>query len=599
MDWDEHLAQMKPASRERIEQVKASLLHGTSEYKSRINAGWTRDETWTEFKRRHKIKVHLTEYREAGYILDGRIEAPDVGTLAEFRKNILGMDTYDHMLQWQRWMEGPDDRIMIVTRPEAGKTSFLRDYVLWRIAKDPEIRIAYASATQTHAARQVGAVRGVIEANDRLRVVAGDLKPAPEQRHYPWSNDRLMVSRRSYNPGSVEADPTLAAFGLGGQIEGIRADLFIIDDPDGHRFTPSERENVFDRIQTVVDSRITVGGKLIILTNRWDTNDIAGLITSQEANMPGLWQIYSTPAIIREPDPDDPDDWGEVLWPEKFGSKSNKVADRWTAEAAYKNVNKKRAMLRAAGKERFFNLVYQNDPIGDANADFTKEMLEAARDRGKDFRWGEVPAGAAVVCAIDPAGTEGCGVIAVALLGDGRLVVVDALWGRQRRSEGMYAWMRQMNRYSPWYWGVEAQGPWKEWAESKEVDDICAEAGANKVLLMTGENKWRKDIGVASLVPLVADRLVIPSATPADDQRMSAFVHQLASYRAPERHGSRTVESSEPYDLLMSLWFAVRVINDNGLVGQRRGQSRNTWSNRYRDSWAGGYFNPVEAGARR
>jgi hypothetical protein len=460
-----------------------------------------------------------------------------------------------------------------------GKSTFLRDYCLWRVAKDPTIRIAYASASADFAKRQVSTIRNVIEGSVKLAEYTGPLKPSPDQRGYTWGADAFMVAARQFTVGEDEADPTMKAYGLGGQIEGARADLFIVDDPDGRRFTDSEREKIWENLLTVVESRLTVGAKLVILSNRWDTHDIAGRLIAQEAEMPGLWRVHTSPAILRErrcveghdvcaEHEADPNDWGEVLWPEKFGSASTKVGDKWTPERASQRVARTRDSLAAAGKLSLFYLVYQNDPLGDIERDFTEEMVDAALERGRGCSFGSVPPNCVVVCAQDPAVVEGAATIAIALLNDGTRLVVDCVWGKKRRTEGLHEWLREFGRFKPSYWGIEAQGPWKAYADSPEVKKIVWDQGANLSQLPTGEDKRRADIGVSSLLSIVATKLAIPSATPQDRERMEDLIRQLRNYRAPEKVGSRYIGSGEPDDCVLALWFAERVIREKQLDEQ-------------------------------
>lgn len=579
MEFEAHLKKMSPASRAKMTRLKQLMAEGVNENRARQEVGWDRYATWKYFKQRHDLLDHLAEWREANQITAGD-KAPIRRSFADFCRDILGQPIYPHMEQWREWMENPEaDHVLITTRPESGKSAFARNYCLYRLCEDPTIRITIASASLNHARDQVAYIRGVIESNTRLAAAYGNLKPTADQRHYPWSNEKLLVAARTFLPGEAESNATVQALGLEGQVEGIRADLFIIDDPDGQLKSVYERNKLFSRIVTVVEDRMTVGAKLVILTNRWDTLDIAGLIQRQEQEAPGLWKIHTTPAIKRWADPEDPDDWGEVLWPEKFGSESNRIGENWTPKRAWQNVFGRYKRLKAAGKERLFFLMYQNDPVGDGEKDFTQEVVAQATQRGEDVSFGTVPANATVVCALDPAGTEGAGVIALAVLPGGLWQVVDCDWGRGRRSEGMHEWMRDYARYRPTYWAIEGQGPWKEWADSREIKDICAAQAAVKIVLKTGENKWKKDIGVASLVPEVMNRLIIPSKNQADRDKMRPLEYQLLSYRPPQVvNGLRVSESSEPYDLLMALWLAARIIRDKGLGPKPDSADRNYWA---------------------
>jgi hypothetical protein len=517
-------------------------------------------------------------------------------SLEHFRRIVLGRQTYPHMRQWGTWMQDDDaSHILIVTAPNCAKTTFVRDFLLWQLASQPTTRCAYASLSEKHGIKQIAAIQGVIEENTDLEAVAGTLKPAADQPH-PWATTHFMVARRTFIKGQDEADFSLRAFGMSSQIVGSRIDTFIVDDPDMEGLSDVRRMDIYEKIMMNIESRLTPGrGKLIVICNRWGERDVASMIMDAERQNPGSWKIHSQPAIIREPIPDPRNlnrflDPGEVIWPELFGTKTGRVGDPFTkTRAAHYFLNKRMRM----GSRRFA-IQYQNDPGSEATADFTPRMFDDALYRGEEFRRGKVPDGAIVICTQDPAIVEGCGHIAYALLSDGRRVLVDYSWDTGLR-EKIYDKITEFNRYKPDYWGIEAQGPWKAYAESPEVKDRMLPTTTYDTF-KSGTNTYSGDIQVASIIPVMATKLVIPH-DPNEPDWHRKFVSQFLTYRPPEVDAvtGRRSKSRIPYDLVMCVWLAERLIAERRLTEWFASADQDDigWRNPYGDTFGTGSFAQV------
>lgn len=547
---------------------------------------------YPEFKQAFEDALAVKEVNQAD-----RRPVEDMG-LEEFREKVLGRKTYTHMREWLEWMEDPEaDHIMIVTHPDSAKTTFVLDYLLWRFARDTDLRVSYASLAEKMAQKNLARVKGVIESNKELKKVAGEMCPGPGDPH-PWANTHFMIRQRSFQRGEDEADATMRAYGMGSQIASTRADIFVVDDPDQEGLGDREREENFEKLMMTIESRLTIGGKLILILNRWGENDLASKVIAQEAADPGLWKIHTSRAIRREANPyrtkldslgrvqNDPD-WGEVSWPEKFGTTTGRPGDPWTLERAWEFFAKKRRRL---GPRRF-NIQYQNDPGASEDREFTEEDIANALQRGSNARWGVVPAGSLVVCAQDPAGdTGGAATIAVALTPNGPQVV-DIMWDRNVGHLGLVEWIKQFNRYHPSYWGIEAQGGYQLYVKDKEVK--AAVAPAFLYDMHTNQNKHAEGVGVTSLVPVVANELIIPSSRPEDVERMQALCDQLRAYRRPkwDPDQKKAVQVKGTFDCVMALWLAFRTIRDKNLVPKdEQVADRNAWQSGYGNSFKGGGF---------
>ena len=110
--------------------------------------------------------------------------------------------------------------------------------------------------------------------------------------------------------GKRNGKPNLVAAGVGGPITGKGADLFIIDDPvkDMEQAnSETYRRKTYEWYQMVVQSRLTPGGKKILMMTRWHHEDLVGMILNDDRDS---WEVLNLPAIS---------DTGEALWPERYG----------------------------------------------------------------------------------------------------------------------------------------------------------------------------------------------------------------------------------------------------------------------------------------
>lgn len=127
-----------------------------------------------------------------------------------------------------------------------------------------------------------------------------------------WSRQVFEVDAadRIQLAGKENGKPNLIAAGVGGPITGKGADLFIIDDPvKDMEQANSEvyRRKTYEWYQMVVQSRLTPGGKKILMMTRWHHEDLVGMILNDD---PDSWTVLNMPAI---------DDEGNALWPERYG----------------------------------------------------------------------------------------------------------------------------------------------------------------------------------------------------------------------------------------------------------------------------------------
>ena len=191
------------------------------------------------------------------------------------------------------------DRLALSAPPQHGKSRGLTvPYPLWRMLREPGLRVGITSHTQRYADKISKWVRKLVPA-------AGATFGA-SNRIDEWELDN----------GS-----TFIARGAGAAIAGESLDLLIIDDPFGSREdadSPTIQQNVYEWYMDDVTPRIQENGAIIIIHTRWNPGDLIGRILESEEGREWLYMCLK--AIAEENDPLGREP-GEALCPERFSLK--------------------------------------------------------------------------------------------------------------------------------------------------------------------------------------------------------------------------------------------------------------------------------------
>lgn len=532
--------------------------------------------------------------KKRGKITSRGSESQGEMSCAEFRLAVFNRKTEPHQIEWDAEFERDEDHILILAAPEAGKSTYLVDRICYEIWRNPNIRIAYVSRGDRHAKKMVSRIKGIISQNKQFRLLAGYLKPGPGDKH-PWRETYFMVNSRSYQAGEDEADYTVASFGTGTQITGSRIDLLIVDDPDDVNVDQNTREKTLDMILQAAETRLGTVGKMVVIGNRQNPDDVYGMILEQERDDPGLWRIFSRPAIAvkgtleaypfdRSMDYAEHADKVDIIWPEKYGEQKYKGRCRydecehrdpgkgknwngrtWARECAWTFFMRKKRRL-----QHRFDMIYQMVAEGQGIIDFTKEMIDGCKN--PEISFGDVPKGAIRFASMDPAATGGAAVMIFALYltehGDMKLRIVDFDWGVNKRTQGHLDWVDEFGaRYRPRWWGVDKQGPNKLFAESPELEQrarahrgailpMSTPAGTHKDEHFDTESKG-SDVAISAMVPEFQDEIFeLPARSDKDRAKLEDLEQQLLWY---------TPNTRKPIDLVMCLSYGWRMVKELGL----------------------------------
>lgn len=149
--------------------------------------------------------------------------------------------------------DGPERRFIQAFRG-VGKTFLTAAFVVWRLWKNPQLKVLVVSANEKHATEVATFIKLIIDA-DPLWV---ELRPQAHQRSSALAFD--------VGPAIPDKSPSVKAVGIFGQLTGSRADLLISDDVEVPKNAETEgmREKLKERVAEYA-AILKPGGEVLYL----------------------------------------------------------------------------------------------------------------------------------------------------------------------------------------------------------------------------------------------------------------------------------------------------------------------------------------------
>ena len=199
--------------------------------------------------------------------------------------------------EWYRMLQKDDRprRLHIQAAREHAKTTCLSvKYPLWRVGRDPDLRVMIVSKSATLTSTIIREIRQNIEGNRWLQAVFPGLVP-----DMPWGNDELQVKRSS---GVILKDATFVGVGLHGGLTGKRADLIIVDDPfdESEVRTEAQRKKVEMWVEKVLIPTLTPDGEIVFVGTPWHYDDYWAKLETKDVKKGGIYVIEKYPAVKTE-----------------------------------------------------------------------------------------------------------------------------------------------------------------------------------------------------------------------------------------------------------------------------------------------------------
>jgi len=298
---------------------------------------------------------------------------------------------YEHLNETlDKVISGEIKKLMVFAPPQHGKSRTISEIFPARwLGVYPNLPTAIVSYVATPAQKFSAQARDIIESPEYGRLY-GELSNSDMPIRLREDSRAKNLWRLGY-----PLKGALWAGGIGGPITSHGFGLIIIDDPfKGWKEARSLtiRNSVYEYYRHTLMTRLWEGGRQIIVMTRWDPDDLAGRLISEEGDE---WTIIRYPAIAETQEERDANneliglpagladplgrEAGEALSPERFSEDG--LRDK-----------KKSVGIRA------WNHEYQGAP----------RMAEGDRIKREWFDYVDrVPSGARYVRYIDKAGTEG------------------------------------------------------------------------------------------------------------------------------------------------------------------------------------------------
>lgn len=166
--------------------------------------------------------------------------------------------------EWQQFWDQHQFSVLLAP-VGTGKTTQLRHRLLHMVGRNPNLQVAYISATERHPKKVFRGIGSEIERNPRVQNVFPTLKPGRV-----WSSTELEVVRTSREP-----DPTFQLFGAFTQsVLGTRADIVVFDDlcNDSNTLTEYNRDRMAEWVGEVI-SRLKPGARVMAIGHIWHEHD--------------------------------------------------------------------------------------------------------------------------------------------------------------------------------------------------------------------------------------------------------------------------------------------------------------------------------------
>lgn len=245
-------------------------------------------------------------------------------------------------------------RIIITIPPRHGKTQLAAKYFpAWALGKHPDMQFILSSYGAELAEKTGMETRDIINSEAYQAI---------------FPNIQLRQDQKAKAKWQTNKKGSFTAVGVGGAVTGIGGQVIIVDDPHKDRAEAESalmRENVWQYFNSTLYSRLEGHGAIILIMQRWHTDDLVGRVLEEsqrlkEAKQPyDEWEVINFPAIAEE------DEFykdtlvrktGDPLWPSKF---PREVLDNIAAKNVYN-----------------WSSQYMQDPILSENQAFKQSMFK-------------------------------------------------------------------------------------------------------------------------------------------------------------------------------------------------------------------------------
>ena len=273
-----------------------------------------------------------------------------------------------------RWiMENEEENKLILWPRDHNKSRYAAFYTLWKIVRQPDITVIYASVTTTKAAEMLQFIQGIMD-SAVFRRYFPELIHKDRNKRKKWTTETMVVDHPLRAERGV-IDPTIFTAGIGTKLTGKHADLIVFDDivvyENSVREGDAGRENVQRWISQAASIASMSGQSTrMVVGTRYHPKDAYSIMMSAEYPIYDdegveleVRSLYKVNQANTEVD-------GVFLWPRQRGHDN-----KWYGMD--RNIlARKKAEYMANGEITQFYAQYYNDPNNRETAPISRELFK-------------------------------------------------------------------------------------------------------------------------------------------------------------------------------------------------------------------------------
>jgi predicted phage terminase large subunit-like protein len=254
---------------------------------------------------------------------------------------------------------GKSPRLMILMPPRHGKSQIASKlFPAWHLGHNAMHEIIACSYNLSLAMDFSREVRSVLRSERYASLFPATQLDPESQATEAW---------KILSPTGVGGGGYVAA-GIGGPINGKGAHVLIIDDPIKNAEeagSPDHLKKLMDWYDSTAYTRLAPGGGVLVIMTWWSDNDPAGMLQERMRADPEAdqFEVVKYPAIAVED--------------EEFRAKGDALHPERYPIAALERIKR----TQGGDKGHYWNALYQQNPIPDEGAFFTKTMLKTREER--------------------------------------------------------------------------------------------------------------------------------------------------------------------------------------------------------------------------